>query len=143
MVIVVRITTQELNKLTSKMFAAWLAQANLASKNDNVAIIKKKYFDDKLNYLNRKITSNKSKHLLVENKLKKLKDNIKNLQKFYSSLYISQSYFFSDGAQPYLIFQTLYYPWNRLGDTQKSKSLAAEKLTTPTTTDYSLSPSMN
>ena len=30
-------------------------------------------FDAKLSSLNRKITSNKTKHLLVENKLKKLK----------------------------------------------------------------------
>ena len=101
MVIVVRITIQELNKLTPKIFAAWLAQANLASKNDTAAIIKMKDFDDKLKYLNKKVNPNQLKHLLLENKLKKLEDNIKNLQKFYSSPFISQSYLFNDEAQLY------------------------------------------
>ena len=36
-------------------------------------MITKTDFDATLSSLNRKITSNKSKHLLVENKLKKLK----------------------------------------------------------------------
>ena len=35
------ITTQEFNKLTSKNFAARLAQANLASKNDIADFVKK------------------------------------------------------------------------------------------------------
>ena len=50
-----------------------LAQANLASKNDIATLLEKADFDDKLNNLNKKVTSNKSKHLLVEHKLKKLK----------------------------------------------------------------------
>ena len=41
-----------------------LAQANLITKTD---------FDAKLSSLNRKITQSKSKHLLVENRLNKLK----------------------------------------------------------------------
>ena len=41
-----------------------LAQADLITKTD---------FDAKLSSLNRKITSNKTKHLLVEKELKKLK----------------------------------------------------------------------
>ena len=48
----------------------------------------------------RKITSNKTKHVLVENEFKKL-------QKFGPSLFIGQ--FNNDGAQNYLIFQPLYY----------------------------------
>ena len=35
------------------------------------------------------------------------------------SLFIGQSYFFNDGAQLYLIFQTLYHTLKRLGDTEK------------------------
>ena len=46
------------------VFNARLAQANLTTKID---------FDAKLSSLNRKITANKTKHLLVENELKKLK----------------------------------------------------------------------
>ena len=51
--------------------------------------------------LNRKITANKSKHLLVENELKKL--NI-----FDSSYFIGKSHFGEDGRQSYLVFQSMY-----------------------------------
>ena len=52
------IDTQEFNKLTVDVFNARLAQANVITKTD---------FDAKLSNLNRKITQNKTKHLLVEN----------------------------------------------------------------------------
>ena len=58
------LTTPEFNTLAADLFNARLAQANLITKTD---------FDAKLSSLNRKITSNKSKHLLVENELEKLK----------------------------------------------------------------------
>ena len=54
-------TTQEFNKLTTKSFNARLAQANLITKTD---------FDAKLQRLSKRIASNKTKHLLVENKLR-------------------------------------------------------------------------
>ena len=41
-------------------FAARLAPANLASKNDIANFIKKTDFDDKLKHLNKNITSNKN-----------------------------------------------------------------------------------
>ena len=52
------IDTPEFNKLAADVFNARLAQTNLVAKAN---------FDDKLSNLNRKITSNKTKHLLVEN----------------------------------------------------------------------------
>ena len=52
------------NTLATNFFNARLAQANLTTKTD---------FDAKLSNLNRKITQNKSKNLLVENELNKLK----------------------------------------------------------------------
>ena len=58
------ITTSEFNKLTAEVFGVRLARANLVTKTD---------FDDKLESLNQKINSNKTKHLLAENELKKLK----------------------------------------------------------------------
>ena len=58
------IDTPEFNKLAEDVFNARLAQANLITKSD---------FDAKLSSLNRKITKNKTRHLLVENELKKLK----------------------------------------------------------------------
>ena len=58
------ITTPEFNTLAADVFNVRLAQANLITKTD---------FNAKLSSLNRKITANKSKNLLVENELKKLK----------------------------------------------------------------------
>ena len=66
------ITTPEFNKLTGENFAARLAQANLASKNDIANFVKKTDFDDTLKELNKKITSNKTKHVFIKNEFKKL-----------------------------------------------------------------------
>ena len=85
------ITTPGFNTLAADVFNARLAQASLITKAD---------FDAKLSSLNRKITSNKSKHLLVENELKKLKT-------FDSSYFIGKSHFEEDGIQNYLVFQPI------------------------------------
>ena len=74
------IDTSEFNKLTADAFNARLAQANL---------IKKAEFDSRLSILNRKSTTNKSKHLLVENELNKLKP-------FASSYFTDKSHFEED-----------------------------------------------
>ena len=50
--------------------------------------------------LNRKVTGNKSKHLLVENELNKLKT-------FDSSNFIGKSHFEEDGTQNYLVFKPI------------------------------------
>ena len=57
------ITTQELNKLTTENVAARLKQANLVDKTD---------FDNKLTSFNKRIISNKTKHLEVQKKLNSL-----------------------------------------------------------------------
>ena len=62
--------------------------------------VNKTDFDDKLKNLNKKVTSNKTKHLLVENDLKELKT-------FDSSLFIGRTYFNNDRAQLFLIFQPI------------------------------------
>ena len=62
------VDTSEFNKLAADVFNVRLAQTNLITKTD---------FDAKLSSLNRKITQNKSKHLLVENELNKLKNLIR------------------------------------------------------------------
>ena len=54
------------------MFNARLAQVNVLTKTD---------FDAKLSSLNRKVTINKTKYLLVENELKKLKILIRFISK--------------------------------------------------------------
>ena len=51
--------------------------------------------------LNRKINSNRTKHVLVENELKQ--------QETFDSIYFrGKIHFEEDGAQNYLIFQPLY-----------------------------------
>ena len=85
------IDTSEFNKLAADVFNARTAQANLITKTD---------FDSKLSNLNRKITTNKTKHLLVENELNKLKT-------FDSSYFIGKSHFEEDGVQSYLVFQPI------------------------------------
>ena len=55
------IATPEFNTMEANVFNTRLAQANLITKTD---------FDAILSGLNKKITSNKTKRLLVENELK-------------------------------------------------------------------------
>ena len=87
------ITTPEFNTLATSVFNARLVQANLITKT---------HFDAKRSSLNRKITSNKTKHLIFENELK-------NLKTFDSSYFISKIHVEEDGTQNYLVFQ----PMNR------------------------------
>ena len=102
------ITTPKFNTLSANVFNARLAEANLVAKTD---------FDAKLSSRNRKINSNKSKHLLVENELKKLKT-------FYSIYNSGKNHFEEDGTQNYLVWKS----W-------KSKGLSDENITAPTTSD--------
>ena len=85
------VTTPEFNTLAADAFNARLARANLVTKTD---------FDAKLSSLHKKITSNKTKHLLVENELKKLKT-------FDLSYFIGKNHFEEDDRQNYLVFQPL------------------------------------
>ena len=67
------ITTPEFNKLTAEIFAARLVQADLATRSDIASFVNKTDFDEGLKNLNKKVRSNKTKHLLVENEFKKYK----------------------------------------------------------------------
>ena len=109
-----------------------LAKANLITKTD---------FDAKLSNLNRKITQNKSKHLLVENELTKLKT-------FDSGYFIGKSHFEEDGTQNYLVFPPMYRYFKMITNTDyislwKSKGLSDESIEPPTTSDNSLTPALN
>ena len=57
-------------------------------------------FDARLSSLNRKVTSNKTKHVLVENELKKLKA-------LDLSYFIGKSHFKEDDVKNYLVFEPL------------------------------------
>ena len=106
-------------------------------------MITKTDFDAKLSSLNRKITQNKSKHLLVENELNKLKT-------FDSSYFIGKSHFDEDVTQHYLVFQPIirYFKVNTITNTDyvlswKSKGLSADSIKPPTTSDNSLTAEFN
>ena len=86
------ITTPELNTLAADVFNARLTQSNLITHID---------FDAKLSSVNRKITANKSKYLLVENELKKLK-------LFNWDFLIGKIPLAEDGTQNYLVFQPMH-----------------------------------
>ena len=125
------ITTLEFNTLAADVFNARLAKANLIKKSD---------FDAKLSSLDRKITSNISKHLLIENELKKLKR--------FDSIYFRGKSHFEDGTQNYLVFQPIkryfkviagvgnchyIYYW-------KSKGLSDERINSIKPSDYGITP---
>ena len=108
-----------------------LSRASLITKTD---------FDSKLSNLNRKITTNKTKHLLAENELNKLKT-------FDSSYFISKSHFDEDGVQNYLVFQPITRYFKVIGDTNmisslKSNGLSAETIKPSTTSDNTLAPTL-
>ena len=83
------ITTPEFNTIAANVFNARLARANVITKTD---------FDVKMSGLNKKITSNKKKHLLVENELKKL-------EKFDAAYFRGKNYFEGGGMHNFLVFQ--------------------------------------
>ena len=96
-------------------------------------------FDAKLSSLNRKITSSKTKHLLVENQLKKLKS-------FDLGYLIGKSHFDEDSAQNCLVFQPVlrYFTLNSNCITKwKSKGLSNEILEVVSTTRNTLTPSVS
>ena len=87
--------------------------------------------------LNKKINSNKTKHVLVENKLEKLKT-------FDSSYFRDKNHFEEDGVQNYLVFQPLYKYFKKIGNTNnisewKFKGLSNEITEPP---DNTLTPTL-
>ena len=89
--------------------------------------------------LNRKITQNKSKHLLVENELNKLKT-------FDSSYFIRKSHF-EDGVQNYLVFQPMYRDFKTDSSYYISswapKGLSNETIKPPSARNNFRTPSLN
>ena len=107
-------------------------------------MITKTDFHAKLSSLSKNITQYKTKHLLVESELKKLKT-------FYSGYFIRKSHFEEDGAQNYLVFQPIYRYFKVFSITQylefvsewKSKGLSNESFKAISTSDNSLNPTLN
>ena len=100
-------------------------------------------FDNNLQILSKRITSNKSKYLLVENELKKLKA-------FYLSYFKGKSHFEEDGTQNYLVFQPIYRYFKKIAGVGsgnyiyfwKSKGLSDERINSVTASNYSITPEL-
>ena len=94
--------------------------------------------------LTKKITQNKTRHLLVENELNQLKT-------FDSSYFIGKRHFEDDGTQNYLVFQLMYSYFKAFSITQyveyvsewKSKGLSNECIKAISTSDNSLNPTLS
>ena len=91
--------------------------------------------------LHRKITQNKSKHLLFETELNKLKT-------FDSIYFVGKSHFEEDDTQNYLVFQPMYRYFKMITNNDyisswKSKGFSAESIKPPTTSDNSLTPALS
>ena len=90
--------------------------------------MKKTDFHVKFKKISDRLTSNKTKHLLVENELKKLKT-------FDSSYFEGKSHFKEDNTQNYLVFQPMYRYFKRIAGVGsgnyiyvwKSKGLSDER----------------
>ena len=91
-------TIPEFNRLASENFKARLAQSNLGTKI---------HFDTELKKNSDRITSNKTKLLLVKNELKKL-------ETFDLSYFKGKSHFEEDYTQKYLVFQPMQKYFKRI-----------------------------
>ena len=70
------------------------------------------------------------------------------LKTFDSSYFIGKSHFEEDGGQNYLVFQPVTWYFKLIGNTNiisswKSKTLSAETIKPPTTSDNSLTPTLS
>ena len=84
------ITTPEFNKLKEENFTTRLKQANLVNKTD---------FDNKLTSFNKRITSNKTKHLEFQKKLNSL------ITKDYNFFFGRTCFTSNDGSQNTFVYQ--------------------------------------
>ena len=93
------ITTQEFNKLASEKCFARLGQPNLANKNEMANLIIKTDFDDKLKNLNKNLSWNKTKHVLVENELNELSEKVKAISTKGLTKYLINKFIITNGAE--------------------------------------------
>ena len=118
-----------------------ISNASFWGKNSTSKLITKTDFDTKLISLNKKTKSNKTKHLLADNWMKKL-------QTFDLIYFGGKSYFEEDVTHNYSVFQPMCRYLKmiaRVGSDnhvyyRKSKGLPEKNVKHPTTTDYSLTP---
>ena len=130
------ITTPEFSTMAATVF-----NARLAAQTD---LIRRPEFDFKLKGISDKVTKNKTKHLLVENELKKL-------QKFDAVYFRGKSHFEEDVTENYFVFRPIHryfrgiigagsgnyiYFWKSIG-------LSDERLNSNTASNYKITPELS
>ena len=116
-------------------------KARLAAQT---VLIRKPDFDSKLKEISDRVTKNKTKHLLLENELKKL-------QKFDAAYFRGKSHFEEDGTQNYLVFQQMYRHFKRVAGVGsgnyiyfwKSNGLSDKKLDSITACNHKITPELS
>ena len=111
---------------------------------DATSLVTKADFDSKLKAISDRVTKNKSKHLLVENELKKLKT-------FDLSYFRGKNSFEDSGALIYLVFQSIDKYFKRIvgvGNGEyisfwKSRGLFDEKINSITASNHIITPSLD
>ena len=129
-------TTPEFNTMAADVF-----KARLSAQTD---LIRKPDFDFRLKEISDRVTKNKTKHLLVENELKKL-------QKFDAAYFRGKNYFEEDGTQNYLLFQPVYKYFKMIAGVGsgnyiyfwKSKGFSDEKLDSISASNYKITPELS
>ena len=128
----------EYNKKTKYITFPGFNTMALATETD---LIRKPDFDFRLKGISDKLTSNKSRHLQIENELKKL-------QKFDATYFRGKSYFEEDGTQNYLVFQPMHRYFKRIAivdniDFWKSECLPDEGLNSITASSHKITPKLS
>ena len=108
------------------------------------SLVTKTYFDAKLKAISDRVTKNKSKHLLVENELHKLKT-------FDAAYFRDQNYFEDCSTLIYLVFQPIDKYFKRIigvGNVEyiyfwKSRGLSDERINSITASNYMITPSLD
>ena len=129
------ITAPKFNNLAAGVFIARLAQADLVTKTDS---------GTKLRDISKRITSYKTKHLLVENELEKLKT-------FDLSYFKGNGNFEEDATQNYIVFQPMYRYFKKVAGVGsgnymyfwKPKGLSDQRINSITAYNYSITPGVS
>ena len=89
-------------------FSARLKPVNLATKVDIGNFVEKIDFDDKLKNINKKITSNKAKHIDAKKKLTDLKNKVAQISKKGYNFLLGRIHFTGgDSYQNFIVFASM------------------------------------
>ena len=136
-------------------FAARLAQAKLATKNDIANFVKKTYFDKKLKNINKKVTSNKTKNVLAKKELDELSEKVKLIAANELTKHLINKYsifngakYSEDGLQNYLVYQSSIKCFKLLTNNYtvkewESKGLSNNSIRAPTSPNNSVNPKLD